>query len=107
MKETAFNAWHEQFNDQGYVILKDFFAADILQQARTALNQLVDQHAQKLVAAGKINSPLADEPFDTRLLRLYQDHITEAPNIFRPELHLAELFDIFFNPYLLEIVETF
>lgn len=107
MNEHDLKAWHEQFDAQGYVILKDFLSADIIAQARTTLNQLVDQRAERQLAAGKIDSLLSDEPFELRLLRLYQDHIAEAPNIFRRELHLAGLFDIFFNPRLLDIVETF
>lgn len=107
MHESTLHAWREQFNEEGYLILKNFFDADIIQNARNALTQLVDQHAAKLLAAGQINSRMTDAPFDLRLLRLYQDHITEAPNIFRRELHLAGLFDIFFSPPLLDIAEAF
>ena len=107
MNETLLKAWHEQFSDQGFVILKGFFDLRLVQQARDALNQLVDQHAEKLLAAGKIASPLTDAPFELRLLQLYQDHLAEAPNLLRRELHLAGLFDLFFHPGLLDIVETF
>ena len=107
MNDADLQTWHEQFADQGYVILKGFFDVATIQAARTALNQLIDQHAEKLLAAGKISSPLTNEPFELRLLRLYQDHLDEAPNLLRRELHLAGLFDFFFHPGLLDIVETF
>ncbi len=107
MNEHDLKAWHAQFDEQGYVIIKDFFDAGVVAQARTTLNQLVDQQAQKLIAAGQIDDALTDDAFDLRLLHLYQGHLELAPNIFRRELHLAGLFDIFFNPRLLDIVETF
>lgn len=100
-------AWQTTFDTQGYVILKNFLPASIVAQARAAMNELVDQQAQALLAAGKIDDPHQDAPFETRLLQLYANHLSEAPGSFRRELHLRGLFDLFFYPPLLDIVERF
>ncbi|MBI4552060.1 MAG: phytanoyl-CoA dioxygenase family protein, partial [Candidatus Latescibacteria bacterium] len=99
-------ALHRQFDEQGYVILKDFLEPEIIQQARDEINPLVDREAEKLIATGKISDPLTDEPFETRLARLYEKFPNDAPHIFRRELHLAGLFDVFFHSRLLDVVET-
>lgn len=42
------------FRRQGFLVVKDFFRRDELDPAREAINQLVDELAQKLFKAGKI-----------------------------------------------------
>ena len=100
------DAAQTQFAEQGYLILRGFLSPAILGEARASINDLVDGYAEQLVATGKRRDRLADEPFPTRLLKLYDQHIEEAPVLFRPQLHLAGLFPLFFNPALLDIVET-
>ncbi len=95
-----------EFSDQGYVILRGFFEPQLIQGAREALTVLVDKIAAKLVAEGKIRDPLSNEPFETRLNKLFENHLDEAPMLLRPELHLAGLYPIFFNDRLLDVVET-
>jgi ectoine hydroxylase-related dioxygenase (phytanoyl-CoA dioxygenase family) len=106
MNHLLFQQWREQFNQQGYALLKNFLALETLEAARRDLAKLVEQQAEKLLATGKITDPLKDEPFETRLYRLYENCLDDAPTSFRPELHLAELFDVFFHPRLLDFVET-
>ena len=100
------NDLRQQFDDQGYVKLKGFLDSSVVAQARTAMEALVEQRAQQLVAAGKIASPMHAEPFETRFFRLYEEHLDDAPKSFRRELHLSGLFDLFFNPALLDVVEV-
>lgn len=100
------SAARAQFEEAGYIILRGFLAPATLAAARMAINELVDAHADRLVAAGKRRDRLVDEPFPTRLLNLYAQHMEEAPVLFRPQLHLAGLFPLFFDPGLLDIVET-
>jgi len=100
------SAARAQFEEAGYIILRGFLAPATLAAARMAINELVDAHADRLVAAGKGRDRLVDEPFPTRLLKLYAQHMEEAPVLFRPQLHLAGLFPLFFDPGLLDIVET-
>lgn len=94
-----------QFDEQGYVILRNFLPPQTLATARAAINELVDRYADKQIAAGKRTDRLAGAPFETRLMRLFESDLTEAPVLFRSELHLAGLFDLFFNPQLLDIAE--
>jgi ectoine hydroxylase-related dioxygenase (phytanoyl-CoA dioxygenase family) len=96
----------QSFDTQGYVVLRDFVEADVLAQVRGALQTLVDRQAERLLAEGKIQDPLAAAPFETRLAQLYATFLEEAPKQFRPELHLPGLFPLFFHPRLLDIVET-
>lgn len=95
-----------QFTEQGYLILRGFLTPAILAEARLAINALVDQHAARLMATGQRQDGLEAEPFPTRLLKLYAEQMTAAPVLFRPQLHLAGLFPLFFNPALLDLVET-
>ncbi len=95
-----------QFAGQGYLILRGFLAPATLAQAHTAINELVDQHADQLIAMGKRTDRLADAPFETRLLNLYAQNMADAPVLFRAQLHLAGLYPLFFHPGLLDVVET-
>jgi phytanoyl-CoA hydroxylase len=96
-----------QFDEQGYLILRNFLTPQQLTSARAAINELVDRYADKEMAAGKLSSRMSDLPFETRLLRMYEANMTDAPVILRSELHLAGLFDLFFNARLLDIAEQF
>ena len=100
------NNLRQQFDEQGYVILQGFLDSSVVAQARSAMEELVEQQAQQLVATGKIASPMHAEPFETRFFRLYEEHLDDAPKSFRRELHLSGLFDLFFNPALLDVVEV-
>lgn len=99
-------AWRDQFEAEGYTILRGFLKPKTVQTAREALATLVDRHAERLLAEGKIAHLYAGEPFETRLHRLYEPHLEDAPLNFRRELHLAGLFGVFFHPGLLDKVET-
>ena len=96
----------DQFHKQGYFILRGVFAPDVLTGARNALNRLVDCQAQELVVAGRVESTLEQEPFETRLYQLYQNCLDQAPDNWRPELHLPELYPIFFHSFLLDHVSA-
>jgi ectoine hydroxylase-related dioxygenase (phytanoyl-CoA dioxygenase family) len=91
-----------QFEEQGYIILKNILDQEYVQLAISAMKRLVDNEAEKLMKQNKIQDPLLSEPFETRLYKLYADHIDDAPKSFRKELHVPELFYLFFNPELLD-----
>lgn len=96
-----------EFEDNGYFILKNVFSLAIVDGARTALSRLVDEEARKLSSAGLISDALQNEPFGTRLLQLYAQHMNRAPDSFREELHLPELFNVFFHPVVLDAAQAF
>ncbi len=96
----------DQFESEGYVILSGFYPERAVEAARGAASELVDRFADRLTAAGKISHDHAEAPFETRLARLCEDAPDEAPHIFRKELHMAGMYEVFFHPPLLDIVET-
>jgi len=93
------------FNVEGYVILKGVFGQEVLRDVRTEMERLVDMHASRLLASGKIESLFLEEPFERRLFRLYEACQDQAPKLFRTELHGAGLYHLFFHPRVLDVVE--
>lgn len=101
------HALQEQFDEQGYVILKGVFKAPELDTVRADLNRLVDREADKLMAAGRVSERFEKAPFETRLFRLYEHNLDVAPKSFRRELHVPGLFAVFFNARVLDLVSQF
>lgn len=52
-----------------------------------------------------IKDPLKGEPFETRIAKLYNNNLDEAPKNLRYFLNRPGLFDLFFNSELLDLVE--
>ena len=86
-----------RFEVDGYVIIADFFPHQVIQGAVTAAEILVDRFAEKLKGDHMVTYLFNDEPFESRFARLCEKAPSEAaPSIFRKELHLTGLYDIFF-----------
>jgi phytanoyl-CoA hydroxylase len=96
-----------KFAEQGYVILPGFLEPGVLEDARLEMDGLVDRLAHRLLTEGKVTETFPGAPFETRLHRLVQPCLDDAPRSFRPELHLPGLFGLFFHPRLLDVVEEF
>jgi len=96
-----------RFAEDGYIILRRFVEPTAVQDARAALESLVESHAQRLRAAGRISDGemASDALFETRLYEIYRNRLEEAPTLFRRELHLPGLFGLFFHARLLDQVE--
>jgi len=107
LTEPDADVLRRQFDEQGYVILRSFLEPEVVRKARAEMERFVDQCAERLVSEGKIRDPLKDEPFETRLARLYETCMDDAPKSYRRELHLEGLFDLFFHPRLLDVAEKF
>ncbi|MGO9962001.1 MAG: phytanoyl-CoA dioxygenase family protein [Acidimicrobiales bacterium] len=60
------------YEEEGYLVLPDFLDDDDLAPPREAMMQKVDLMAADLLAAGLITDLLVDEPFRTRLARLFE-----------------------------------
>ena len=95
-----------RLDESGYVILKGMFDSQTVQAAREAVGVLVEREARKLVEAGAIDDLYRHEPFESRMVRLYEKNLDTAPSNWRPELHLPGLFDVFFCGPLLDHVEA-
>ena len=95
-----------RFDEQGYVILQGVIDDSIQADVRRDLNWLVNMHAGKLIEDGLIDDPCLDEPFETRLLKLYENCLDRAPDSFRSELHLPGMYGLFFNPAVLDLAKA-
>lgn len=95
-----------QLDEEGYVILRDLVEPQVVSEARADLNGLVDKLAAGLIREGSVRSSLTEEPFETRIYRLFRDCLDRAPQSFRHELHLPGIFGYFFHPELLDLVES-
>jgi phytanoyl-CoA hydroxylase len=101
MEESRLNILFDEFDVNGYFILRDFFHTEVLEEVKREIGKIVDLYAERV---NEINKN-TNEPFETRLYRLFKDNLQEAPSLFRTELHMEEFFSIFFNNQLLDIVE--
>ena len=103
MEELALKS---EFDREGFVILRDIIPPEYVENAKPAIDTLVDREADRLVSEGKLAERFTGDPFESRLIRLFERYPDEAPKIYRPELHLAPLFHFFFNPAILDLVQV-
>ncbi len=96
----------KSFNQQGFAILHGVLASACIEAVKRECEKLVDELATKLLALGRISDTYDDEPFEMRLIRLYENHPSETPTIFRRELHLRGFFELFAHPRLLTIAQA-
>ena len=87
-----------EFDREGFVILRDIIPSDYVENAKPAINTLVDREADRLVSEGKLAERFTGDPFESRLIRLFERYPDEAPKSYRPELHLAPFVSLFFQP---------
>ena len=104
---TDIDSLKNEFDCRGFVILREVFPPGVVENAKPAIDGLVDQTAKRLVADGKLAHRFEGEPFESRLIRIFERFPDEAPKIYRPELHLDSLFQFFFNARVLDVVEVF
>lgn len=96
----------QEFHERGYVIVRGLLPPQVVEGVRADMRAAVDEHASRLMQAGKIADPLTNEPFETRLAKLYASFMGIAPMSIRGQaLHTRGLFGLFFHPPLLDLVE--
>jgi len=95
-----------EFQDKGFVIIRRLLAPGVISDVRHALTGWTDRLAKQLVDEGRNNSCFSNEPFETRLISVFRSCPERLPKVLREELHLPGMFSLFFNPRLLDIVET-
>ena len=61
----------QRFTDQGYLMVPDVFADAEIQPLRNEITAVIDQAARRLQAEGKISCTWDEEPFETRLTRIF------------------------------------
>lgn len=90
----------ENFLRDGYCIIRNVVGEDERMNVAYELAELVEREAEKIGRARQF----ADEPFETRLMRLFEDRLDDAPEIFRENTHLPGFYCLFFHPAILDIV---
>jgi ectoine hydroxylase-related dioxygenase (phytanoyl-CoA dioxygenase family) len=91
--------------ENGYVVLHNFFRADVIDAVRGDLAEWIGRQARQLLADGVIDDLHEAELFETRWLRIVEGGGPRLKTI-REDLHMSSLFSLFFDPQLLDIVES-
>ncbi|MBO9611015.1 MAG: hypothetical protein J7639_34020, partial [Paenibacillaceae bacterium] len=106
-REALMKEIGERFDTQGYVIIRRFFDQALIEQVKLVCSEKVDALADKLKANGVVEDAMEREPFDKRLYQLFKDRMDLAPKSFDHTLHVAELYELFFNRKLLDVMACF
>jgi len=99
----------DEYDEQGYLVLPALLDSHDLAPVRAAMTTKVDLIAERLLEAGRITDPLAGEPFETRLARLFEgldaeDFVTFTGQSWRDRL--TGYFELMSNPKILDVVES-
>ena len=94
-----------QFQDDGFLILRDFFSRGQLQPVIEWIDGLVDDLAERLYAAGKIRDKYTGESFDTRLTKLEEEFAGAAVLIHIHGVLGQPLADLWASRKLLAVIE--
>jgi len=94
-----------QFDEQGFVILRNVVDNNAVESARRELASIVDEIARGLQAMDHIDELYEDEPFETRLIKLFSFAPELSPSQLRRNLHRRGMFGLFFCPAVLDLVQ--
>ena len=98
----------EQYERDGYVILRNFIPRETLDAVQSAVENIVDELANDRVKAGSIPQSFADEPFNMRFKKIFENDPQAGPIQFNDDnLHQPEFFDLYSYPPLLDLVESY
>lgn len=95
----------EQYHEDGFLMVRDFFPRAQLQPVMDWIDELVDDLANHLYDAGKIQDKHEGEGFYTRLTCLERDYPGAAVLIHIGGILGQPLADLWANPRLLDLVE--
>jgi len=95
----------QEFDEQGFVILRGVIDPRVVAEVRAELASLVDEIAQGLWAMDHIQELHEKEPFEKRLIKLFGFAPSLSPSALRHNLHRKGMFGLFFCPQVLDIVE--
>ena len=98
----------EIYDREGFLVLENLLTDDDMAAPRAAMMEKTDQIARDLAASGLISDTLADEPFPTRLARLF-DGLDDADFLkygrgWRDRL--PGYFHLMSNPKITDVVES-
>ncbi len=96
------------YNNEGYLVIPGLVDATDLAPAREAMEYKVEMIARELVRDGLIADPLPNEPFETRLARLFE-HLTDQDFLRYGRSwrdRLPGYYHLMANPKILDLVES-
>ena len=99
----------DEYDEQGYLVLPGLLDGHDLVPVRNAMTMKVDLIADQLVAAGRITDPLAGEPFEARLARLFEGLSAEEFVAFTGQSwrdRFTGYFELMSNPKILDVAES-
>ena len=94
------------FHAEGYVHVPNALAPEDLDPVQEELEEIVDQAAQRLLAAGKIERDYAELPFAKRLIPLAKADASATAGINFPANLGPNIFAFLHNPRLLNLIES-
>lgn len=71
----------QQFQELGYVVKEGVYSAEDLQPLKDGLNGAIQEKCDQLIAEGALDRDFAEEPFETRLAKLYEHDPEESLRI--------------------------
>lgn len=96
------------YNREGYLVLPGLLTAADLAPVRAAMEQKVEMIAAELLRAGVIRDAFVDEPFETRLARLFENLTDQDFLHFGRSWRdrLPGYYTLMSNPKILDVVES-
>ncbi|MGL5818476.1 MAG: phytanoyl-CoA dioxygenase family protein, partial [Phycicoccus sp.] len=96
------------YDAEGYLVVPGLLGEDDLQVVKAALTEKVDMIAAELLAAGLIDDACTEEPFETRLARLFDGLGSEEFLAYGRSWRdrIAGYHTLMSNPRILDVVES-
>lgn len=96
----------EQFHKEGFLVVEDLIAPQMLALLEEGITEIIDQLATDLVASGKLSSTYAEEPFTTRLAKITAETNTVVTQITDGALAIPAIFELIRYAPLLDVAES-
>ena len=96
-----------QYEEDGYVVIEGALTDDDLSPVIGDYIEVVDEKARQLHAEGKLQHLYADEPFETRLARIAEEHGQGLGNMDLGATRRPDTFEFLRNEHLVDLIEPF
>ena len=94
----------EQWENDGYLLLKDVVPAAAITGVRASFARVVDGIIQELKADGSIEDDGADLPFETRFAHVAGEHANRFGRSWRNQVATSEIFELHHAPRLVDAI---
>jgi phytanoyl-CoA hydroxylase len=96
----------QQYEEQGFVLLRGLLQPDELQPLIREIEAAVDRLAREYLAEGRLTGLHAEQPFITRFLKLVEDCPALYPELTGSRLMGPALFELLRHPKLVDLAES-